>query len=446
MTAHVVSIQAPPSKSLSHRMVIAAALADGVSEVRRVLQSDDLERTMGCLAACGARFEADGDALRVEGVAGRPRGGQAEPVSLDVHESGTTCRLMTAVAAAGQGLFRVHGAPRMHERPIGALARALTALGTRFHWEARPGYPPFVMTAAGLGGGEITVDLDESSQYLSGLLLAAPSAARHMVIAVGGTKVVSWPYVALTLAVQELFGVRAKAQRHDGESWISADWRTMRRVDPGRVRFVVRPGAYRAGSYVVEGDWSNASYFLAAGAVGPHPVRVAGLREDSLQGDRAILDILRQMGARVMWHDDAVTVAPPEAGPLAGVTVDMAACPDIVPTVAAAACFAATPTEIHGAAHLRIKECDRLEATATELGRAGARVTVLPDGLRIDPAPLAAGATVPVTTYGDHRIAMSTSLLRLAGVRPEFDTPGCVAKSFPGFFDEWNKIVSQLES
>lgn len=444
MTAPAVPVLAPPSKSLSHRMVIAAALADGVSEVRRVLQSDDLERTMGCLTACGARFEADGDALRVTGVAGRPRGGQAEPVSLNVHESGTTCRLMTAVAAAGQGLFRVHGAPRMHERPMGSLARALAAQGARFQWEGREDYPPFVLAASGLPGGEIAVDLDESSQYLSGLLLAAPSAARHMVIAVGGTKVVSWPYVALTLAVQELFGVRAGAQLHDGESWVATDWRTLRRVDPGRVRFVVRPGGYRAGSYVVEGDWSNASYFLAAGAVGPRPVRVAGLREDSLQGDRAILGILRQMGARVMWHDDAVTVGPPEAGPLAGVVVDMAACPDIVPTVAAAACFAATPTEIHGAAHLRIKECDRLEATATELSRAGARVSVLPDGLRIEPAPLAAGSAVPISTHGDHRIAMSMSLLQLAGVRPELDTPGCVGKSFPGFFAEWNKVVSQL--
>lgn len=446
MTVPAASVLAPPSKSLSHRMVIAAALADGTSTVRRVLQSDDLERTMGCLAACGARFEADGDALRVAGVAGRPRGGQDRPVDLDVHESGTTCRLMTAVAAAGQGLFRVHGAPRMHERPVGSLVRALAAQGAGFRFEGRTDYPPFVLHASGLRGGEITVDLDESSQYLSGLLLAAPAAARHMVLAVGGTKVVSWPYVALTLAVQELFGVRPKAQRNDGEAWVSADWRALRRVDPGRVRFVVRPGAYRAGSYVVEGDWSNASYFLAAGAVGPRPVRVQGLREDSLQGDRAILDILGRMGARIMWHADAVTVAPPEAGPLTGVTVDMAPCPDIVPTVAAAACFAATPTEIRGAAHLRIKECDRLEATATQLSRAGARVAVLPDGLRIEPAPLAAGSAVPITTYGDHRIAMSMSLLRLAGVRPELDAPGCVGKSFPDFFDEWNKVVSELKA
>lgn len=441
--ASVAHVQAPASKSMSHRAVIAAALAPGESRVSGVLASDDLTRTMGCLAACGARFEQAGDGvLRVVGVAGRPMGGRDEPADLNVHESGTTCRLMTAVAAAGHGRFRIHGAPRMHERPIGALAETLGALGATFDWETRPGYPPCVMTANGFAGGEVGIDVGESSQYLSGLLLAAPCAHERTTIAVTGDKVVSWPYVALTLATMEDFGIVFSAQRMERGSWVDAAWRRIECAEPGKVRFTVRPGAYRAGAYRVEGDWSNASYFLAAGAVGPRPVVVSGLRADSLQGDRAILDILSRMGARVSWQDDAVTVAPPESGRLQGIDVDMSHCPDIVPTVAVAAAFAASPTTISGAAHLRIKECDRLSATATELNRAGGRVAVLADGLRVEPADFAAGSEVEFCTYGDHRIAMSLSLTALAGVAPRFDNPGCVGKSFPGFFKEWNKVVS----
>jgi len=438
MSGSPLTVTAPPSKSMSHRALICAALAPGVSELTGVLESDDTRRTMACFMACGAQFFPAGSILKVAGVGGRPQGGAHQPVDFDVHESGTTCRLMTAVAAAGTGRFRVHGAPRMHQRPIGALARALAAQDVRFEWEGQKGYPPFVMDSAGLPGGLIAIDAEESSQYLSGLLLAAPLAQAEAVVELAGSKVVSWPYVCLTLQAMEDFGADFAAEVKDGRAWSPAPWRELGAVAPGHTRFRVQPGGYRPVCLRVEGDWSNASYLLAAGAVGPRPVRIKGLRPDSLQGDRAILDILARMGAPVVWEHDLVTVSP---APLHGVAVDMASCPDLVPTVAVLAALAEGETVISGAAHLRIKECDRLAAPARELEKIGTRAEVLDDGLRITPRPLAPGLRVGFSTYGDHRMAMSLSILGLAGVRGELDDPGCVKKSFPGFWTEWARIA-----
>lgn len=434
-----VQVKAPASKSMSHRAVIAAALAGGQSRLTGVLDSVDLDRTMACLRACGARVVRHGEVVVIDGVSGTPRGGENEPADLNVHESGTTCRLMTAVVAAGQGRFRIHGAPRMHERPIGALADVLEDLGAEFVWEGKKGYPPFVLAASGISGGEVVVDAGESSQYLSGVLLACACGSGKTIVGLGGEKVVSWPYVALTLQVMEDYGVPVGVEVRDGDAWTEADWRDIDSAIPGKVRFVVTPGSFENGEHAVEGDWSNASYFLAAGAVGPHPVSISGLRMDSLQGDRAMLDILGLMGARITWQADGVLIAPPPSGQLRGVEVDMGSCPDIVPSVAVVAAHASSRTVITGAAHLRIKECDRLEATATELGKVGAKITVTDDGLIIDPAPIKAGP-VDLCTYGDHRIPMSLSVLELSGVEPTFDDPQCVSKSFPTFWDEWANI------
>lgn len=438
MSATPVTVQAPSSKSLSHRALICAALASGVSELTGVLESDDTRRTMACFMACGAMFFPSGSILKVAGVEGRPRGGSHEPADLDVHESGTTCRLMTAVAAAGSGRFRVHGAARMCERPIGALATALRSQDVRFEWENKKGYPPFVMDTAGLPGGTIAVDAEESSQYLSGLLLAAPLAQAETVVALAGSRVVSWPYVSLTLQAMEDFGATFAAEISDGGAWSVAPWRELAQVAPGRTRFRVAPGGYRAGCHRVEGDWSNASYLLAAGAVGTRPVRVKGLRQDSLQGDRAILDILGRMGAAVAWDHDVVAVSPSR---LCGIEADMSACPDLVPTVAVLAALAQGETVIRGVAHLRIKECDRLAVPAQELAKIGCRIEVLEDGLRITPQPLDPRAAAEFATFGDHRMAMSLSILSLAGVRVGLDDRDCVKKSFPGFWAEWAKIA-----
>jgi 3-phosphoshikimate 1-carboxyvinyltransferase len=189
----------------------------------------------------------------------------------------------------------------------------------------------------------------------------------------------------------------------------------------------------------VEGDWSNASYFMAAGAVGDRPVLLKGLAADSLQGDRAIMDILSQMGASIKVTFDGILIEP---SPLRGIEIDMGRCPDLVPTVAAAAAFAATKTTITNVAHLRLKETDRLEACAVEVARTGCRTDITDESLIIRPGKLPKGQTVHFTTYGDHRMAMSMSLFSLAGVDVVLDNPGCVGKSFPGFFDQWKAIVT----
>lgn len=441
----MITLQAPASKSVSHRMMMGAALAQGDSVVSRVLESKDLERTMDILRGAGAAIERlrPGE-YAVSGMAGQPRGGRGEPLSCDVHESGTTCRLLTAVLAAGTGRFRIHGAPRMSERPIGELTAALESLGVAFDFEDRIGFPPLVMATEGLSGGDVSIGMDESSQYLSGVLLAAPLTHAPLTVHIGGKKVVSWPYVALTLQALEAFGVPFAVERLEGGAWGAIDWRALEEAEPGRVRFRMEPAAYRAGRYAVEGDWSGASYFLAAGAIGPRPVRMEGLRADSLQGDRVMLDILRDMGARIDIEPDAVTVHP---SALHGVDVDMGRCPDLVPTVAVVAAHASGPTRVRNAAHLRIKECDRIAVPAAELAKVGVRSEEHADGLTVHGDPdlasrLGSLEGIAFSAHGDHRIAMSLALLELRGGRLLLDNPSCVSKSFPDFWECWDQVRS----
>jgi len=443
MNAHIV--QAPSSKSISHRAVLLAGLARGASHLTGVLESEDLERTIDIMSRCGTSIRrlAAGE-YAVRGVNGRLYGGVDDPLYLDVGESGTTCRLIAALLAAGSGAFFVHGRGRMHDRPIAELAAALQSLGIGCEFPDKAGYPPFVIRTRGIDGGAVGIGLDESSQYLSSLLLAGPLTRQGLTIEITGTKVVSWPYVGLTLQAMIDFGATFRVEKRTEAGWAEVDWRAPGEVAPGAIRFEVPASGYNGREYCVEGDWSNASYFLAAGAVGPTPVTVRGLRPDSLQGDRAILSILERMGAAVSWRQDEVTVSP---RPLVGVEVDMGASPDIVPTVAVVAALASGPTIIRNVAHLRIKESDRLEATATELRRVGAHVEVLEDGLAITPIPDSAaldGMLVDFSSYGDHRIPMSLAILERLGLATRFDNPSCVAKSFPGFWEAWRPLLQEL--
>lgn len=439
----MLTIQAPPSKSVSHRYIMGAALAKGESTIHNVLESKDIERTIAVLSAAGATIHPLGQQkYRVSGCGGTLLGGplpDGPPLSCNIHESGTSCRILTALLAAGKGRFRVYGAPRMHERPIGQLVTALESLGVHISFEGRDGCPPFLLETEGIEGGSVSIPLDESSQYLSGLLLAAPTTQSGLLITIGGEKVLSWPYVSLTLQTLEDFGITfAVEEQNDG--WARADWRTLTEARPGKVRFLVPPATYKPGVYTVEGDWSGASYFLAAGAIGPKPLRVTGLNPQSAQGDRALLDILRSMGADISCDKTGMTVQP---APLHGIEVDMGHCPDLVPTVAMVAAFAQGESRISNVAHLRIKESDRIAAPAAELRKAGIRVDELDDGLRI----FGGSPTVPAGTvfhgHGDHRIAMSVALLGLAGFDIQVDEPTVVQKSFPHFWDLWKKVVEK---
>lgn len=480
---NTIIVQAPASKSLSHRMLMAAALAEGESEVAHILKSDDIARTRELLELLGAVFTPAGSgAYRVRGIGGRVTGSgpEAIPLSCFVGESGTTCRLVSAILAAGTGRFRLHGAGRMHDRPMRELIAALQQLGAYFHYEEKEGYLPLLLAASGfntsqLPTGMLDMGADESSQYLSGLLLAAPLSPYGLTIRLAGKKAVSWPYIGLTLDTLERFGIcfsveellpgelrgsvadKAAAISPAGSngggisslkagSWQKTDWRALQEAVPGKLRFCVEPGMYKAGIHTVEGDWSGASYLLAAGAIGPSPVCVEGLSPSSLQGDAAILSILESMGAHISWRENRVTVSPAR---LHGISVDMGQCPDLVPTVAAVAAHATGATHISNVAHLRIKESDRLAAPAAELAKVGCLVEVLDSGLRITPpesGPRRPAPGVIFHAHGDHRIAMGMSLLGLpglgggAGFAVELDDPACVAKSFPTFWDVWKKV------
>ena len=430
-------IQAPPSKSASHRALICAALTDGESRLHNLLASQDLERTRECLARLGADIREENGATLVRGM-DLGRKPDREPVELDVGESGTTCRLIAAVAAFTGGVCRISGRGRMHQRPISSLTRALQTLGAEVTWEGEPGCPPLRIDARNLASGRTYVDLEESSQFLSGLLLAGPALKAPLGIDITGSQVVSWPYVALSLQVMQDFGADFRVEALREGVWQEVPWKGLERAEPSKVRFLVRPGPYAAREYRVEGDWSNASYFMAAGALNPGGTRVSGLDPDSPQGDRRILEILRSMGAKVESGDSEIRVEP---GILRGAELDMGSCPDLVPTVAVLASLADSETRISNVAHLRHKESDRLQALAEEIQRAGAGAELFPDGIRILPAKELPRGPVSFGTRGDHRLAMSLSLLQLAGLTVRLDQPECVEKSFPAFWQAWKKVA-----
>ncbi|MBO4369128.1 MAG: 3-phosphoshikimate 1-carboxyvinyltransferase [Desulfovibrio sp.] len=459
-----VVVTVPGSKSLSHRYLIGAALARGESTILHCQKSGDLCVTRSLLQTIGASITENGpDTLLVRGIDGHVKGGQGSPLQCDVGESGTSCRLLSAVFAAGDGLFRIEGQGRMHKRPVEELCHALTRLGAGVVYTENKGFPPFLLQARGLNPdlvkGELSIGMDASSQYFSGLLLAAPMCSSSLVLELGGQKAVSWPYVGLTLQCLTDFGIAFEVETRPtcNDPWQSLPdgaWRDVALAVPGCLRITVHPGYYKSGSFSIEADWSGASYFLAAGALGKKPVAVRGLREDSLQGDRILLDILSKMGATLSCDSDIITVYPSE---LHGVDLDMASCPDLVPTVAVLASFAHGSTRIHNVAHLRLKETDRIAAPSEELAKVGIIVDTLSDGLLIsgrggkshtkpgqDSLPkLPEGASF--SSHNDHRMAMSLALLDvinpLIHVKEHLDDAACVNKSFPSFWEQWQTVL-----
>jgi 3-phosphoshikimate 1-carboxyvinyltransferase len=433
-------------------------LAEGESLISNLLESEDIARTRACLEKLGVVFEKAEDGFKVKGLAGKIVGRDSQsPLVLDVGESGTTCRLLTAIVAAGQGSFQIQGQGRMHERPIDALELALKDQGVSFTYLQSDGCPPFILATDGLKGGAIEISMEQSSQFLSGLLLAATMAREKTVITVSGQKIVSWPYVGLTIRVMQDFGLKPEIEVYENNTWKSKTLDEIEEIIPGRIRFIVTPGRFLARSFNVEGDYSNASYLLAAGALKDQPVVVHNLNPDSLQGDKEIIDILMKMGAKVVWQESqgnsesgtssvsagAVLVEKQRFRYLHGIEIDMGSCPDLVPTVAVLMALADGPSRITNVAHLRIKESDRLQAVSNELSRVGCKTRLLGDGIEIFPQEIPLGQKILFKTYNDHRLAMSLSLFQLAGIDVHLDNPACVAKSFPGFWQEWAKVVNE---
>ncbi len=424
---------------MSHRMLMGAALASGKSTVHNVLWSNDIECTTQVLSSAGAIFERKGQSVDVQGMA-VVNSLSKQVVNCYMHESGTSCRLLMAILAAKGGRYFIHGAKRLHERPVGALVEALTSLGVQITYEQEPNFLPINIVSKGFVSDNVHINIDESSQYLSGLLLAAACSTKGLSIYLEGHSAVSWPYVTLTLKSLHEFGIQVQAQEKVSNTWQNVDWRFMQEIVPKNLRFIVPSAQYNCGEYTVEGDWSAASYFLAAGVVGQKEICITGLNKNSAQGDKAMLDVLTAMQANYEWQEENVIVRPSK---LSGIEVDMSHCPDLVPTVAMLAAFAKGSTIIHNVKHLRIKECDRIAAPAQELKKLGVKVDVFDDGLQVQGlgcAPVVPKNTV-FATYNDHRMAMSCALFGLNGQAVQVDDWQVVQKSFPNFWELWGRMI-----
>ncbi|MFO7903635.1 MAG: 3-phosphoshikimate 1-carboxyvinyltransferase [Planctomycetota bacterium] len=402
-------VRPPGSKSITNRALVCAALAKGRSTLDGVLNSEDTQVMVDAIRQLGMEVHWDREADRVELVGC----GGSIPVrdkDLFVANSGTTMRFLTAMLAVCPGRFRLHGVSRMHQRPIQDLLDALNALGADTRSANNTGCPPVIIREPRRFGGTATVRGDMSSQFLSGLLMSVPYARQPVTLDVVGD-LVSKPYVSMTLGVMRSFGVSVR--EHNLSRF---------RIDAPRV--------YDAQCYTVEPDATAASYFWAAAAITGGRMTVQGLGPSALQGDVHFCDCLERMGCEVIRETDRITVM---GKPLRGISVDMNAISDTAQTLSAVALFASGPTTISGIAHNRHKETDRIADLARELRKFGAHVEELPDGLRIEPRGLH-GASV--STYRDHRMAMSLALvgLRVEGVA--IQDPQCTGKTYPDFFQD----------
>lgn len=411
------SIRPPGSKSITNRALVCAALARGESTLTGALESEDTLVMIDSLGRLGIRVDqADqGRTLRISGCGGTI---PADGAELYVANSGTSMRFLAALVTLGQGLFRIDGSPRMRQRPIEDLLAALRQLGADASGESPGGCPPVRIRADGLPGGRATVGGAISSQFLSGLLMAAPYARRPVEFVVAG-ELVSVPYVEMTLAVMRSFGVTV--EHRDLKEFL-----------------VPAATVYDARQYAVEPDASAASYFFAAAAVTGGRVTVDGLSRESLQGDVRFCDCLAQMGCEVSYGADSITVARSPGRTLRGIEADMNAISDTAQTLSAVALMAEGPTTITGVGHIRHKETDRIAALATELRKLGARVEEREDGLQIVPGPLHGAA---IDTYNDHRMAMSLAIVGLAVPGVMIRDPDCTAKTYPGFFLDIERLT-----
>ncbi len=407
-------INLPGSKSMSNRVLLLAALASGSTEVRNLLESDDTNHMLRALETLGAGIALSNDRTRcsVTGLGGPFTSGDAE---LFLGNSGTTMRSLCAAICLGEGNYTLTGEPRMLERPIGDLVDALRQLGAQIEYAGNEGYPPLRIAAHGLDGGTAHIRGSISSQYLTGMLMAAPMSRTPLTIEVEG-ELVSKPYIDMTIDVMRRFGVDVERNGYE------------------RFRLPGNETYTSPGSILVEGDASSASYFLSAAAIGGS-VRVNGVGSDSIQGDIAHADVLQQMGARVASGPDWIEVSQAR---LQGIDADLNHMPDAAMTVAVTALFAEGATTIRNVGNWRVKETDRLVAMATELRKVGADVVEGTDYIRITPPPQLRSAAID--TYDDHRMAMCFSLAALGDAPITINHPDTVSKTFPDYFEQFGRI------
>ena len=419
-TAARGTVRLPGSKSISNRVLLLAALAKGTTIVRALLDSDDTRVMLDALRTLGVGVVrvSDSDDYEITGVNGPFPVKQAE---LFLGNAGTAFRSLTAACALSGGDYVLTGVARMHERPIGDLVDALRLLGARIDYLGEAGFPPLQIQAGTLTGDTTQVRGDVSSQFLTGLMMALPLRQRSTTIEVVG-ELISRPYIRITLAMLRRFGV-----------YIAQD---------GWQRFgVLADARYTSpGEIWVEGDASSASYFLAAGAIGGGSVRVEGVGRDSVQGDVRFADALTLMGARIDMGPNWIEARGPVKGRLKAIDLDCNHIPDAAMTLAVAALFADGVTTLRNIASWRVKETDRIAAMATELRKVGATVEEGADFIRITP-PATLIPNAVIDTYDDHRMAMCLSLVTLGDVPIRINDPGCVTKTFPGYFKVFSGVT-----
>ncbi|EEF3455494.1 3-phosphoshikimate 1-carboxyvinyltransferase [Salmonella enterica] len=405
------TINLPGSKSVSNRALLLAALACGKTVLTNLLDSDDVRHMLNALSALGINYTLSADRTRcdITGNGGPLRASGA--LELFLGNAGTAMRPLAAALCLGQNEIVLTGEPRMKERPIGHLVDSLRQGGANIDYLEQENYPPLRLRG-GFTGGDIEVDGSVSSQFLTALLMTAPLAPEDTIIRVKG-ELVSKPYIDITLNLMKTFGVEIANHHYQ--------------------QFVVKGGQqyHSPGRYLVEGDASSASYFLAAGAIKGGTVKVTGIGRKSMQGDIRFADVLEKMGATITWGDDFIACT---RGELHAIDMDMNHIPDAAMTIATTALFAKGTTTLRNIYNWRVKETDRLFAMATELRKVGAEVEEGHDYIRITPPAKLQHADIG--TYNDHRMAMCFSLVALSDTPVTILDPKCTAKTFPDYFEQ----------
>jgi 3-phosphoshikimate 1-carboxyvinyltransferase len=411
-------VNVPGSKSLSNRALLLAALAEGETELTNLLDSEDIEHMLNALTKLDINYRLSEDKTQcvVQGNGGAFN--VAEPLELFLGNAGTAMRPLCAALAASNVDTVLTGEPRMEERPIGDLVDALREADAEVTYLKNEGFPPLQIKGKTLNGGEMSVDGSVSSQFLTALLMAAPLFSGDVTIRIKG-ELVSKPYIDITLDTMAKFGVTVENDNYQTFT-VSGD---AKYIAPGK--------------FMVEGDASSASYFLAAGAIKGGTVRVTGIGQNSIQGDIRFADVLEAMGATVVWNDEYVEIT---GAPLKGVNMDMNHIPDAAMTIATTALFAEGPTTMTNIYNWRVKETDRLAAMATELQKLGAKVEEGHDYIKVWPTDSLKHAEID--TYNDHRIAMCFSLVALSDTPVTINDPGCTRKTFPDYFTRFKTLYS----
>lgn len=406
----------PGSKSLSNRALLIAALAKGTTKITNLLVSDDIKHMLKALSTLGIEYSLSDCGTQCTVVGNNGFFKTNAPLELYLGNAGTAMRPLCAALAASEGEFVLTGEPRMKERPIGHLVDALAQLNADIEYLENKDYPPVKITGKSLTGDVVSIDGSISSQFLTAILMIAPLLKTNTRIQIEG-ELVSKPYIDITLDIMSRFGVSVTNNSYQS--------------------FTVQGNqSYQAvEKYMVEGDASSASYFLAAGAIKGGEITVHGVGKLSVQGDKHFADVLEKMGAKVIWNDESITV---EGRKLTAVDMDMNHIPDAAMTIATTALFAEGTTTIRNIYNWRVKETDRLFAMATELRKVGAEVVEGEDFISITPPKLLTHAAID--TYDDHRVAMCFSLVALSDTPVTINDPKCTSKTFPDYFEKLAQV------